>query len=37
MGLKGAPGISCRRAPEGKASVDGVITARPLRGEIRGR
>ena len=37
VGLKGAPGISGGRAPEGKAGVDGGITARPLRGEIRGR
>ena len=37
FGLKGAPGISGGRAPEGKAGVDGGITARPLRGEIRGR
>ena len=37
LGLKGAPGISGGRAPEGKAGVDGGITARPLRGEIRGR
>ena len=37
VGLKGAPGISGGRAQEGKAGVDGGITARPLRGEIRGR
>ena len=36
MGLKGAPGISGGRSPEGKAGVDGGITARPLRGEEGG-
>ena len=36
VGLKGAPGISGGRAQEGKAGVDGRITARPLRGEEGG-
>ena len=36
LGLKGAPGISGGRAPEGKAGVDRGITARPLRGEEGG-
>ena len=36
MGLKGAPGISGGRAPEGKAGMDRGITARPLRGKEGG-
>jgi hypothetical protein len=36
VGLKGAPGTSGGRAPEGKPGVDGGITARPLRGKEGG-
>ena len=36
MGLKGAPGISGGRAPEGKAGVDRGMTAWPLRVEEGG-